>query len=158
MRKERNEALLFQKCSSEGSFIVLAKTDSDQIKSMLNIALVDLETVKTWQNQAPKKSGQWNAILKLAYDVLHTLAEAFLQFDKIKAKTHECLFAYLCEKHAELELDWNFFDKLRTLRNRSLYYGKPASYDDWKEIEFQLNLYINTLNKAIESRLKNYKE
>ncbi len=39
------------------------------------------------------------------------------------------------------------------MRNRSVYYGKPATYDDWKSIEVQINLYIETLRKKVEDRL-----
>lgn len=154
MVKDRSLAGIFKGCSNEGSFGPLAKIDTDQIHAMFDVAIVDFETVKEWNKKAPKDSGQWNAIYKLAYDVIHTLSEAFLVFDKMKARTHECVFAYLCEKHLDLEFDWNFFEKVRTVRNRSIYYGEPASYQHWKEIELQIFLYINTLKKAIEKKLK----
>lgn len=153
-KEERTQSSVFNKCSAEGSFVALAKTDYAKIKSMVSIALLDLETVNTWKQKAPKESGQWNALLKLGYDVLHVLCEAVLLCDKMKARTHECVFAFFCEKHPELEFDWNFFDKIRTIRNRSVYYGKKATYDDWKSVELQLNLYIKTLEKEIEKKLK----
>jgi len=153
-KNERTQAGVFKKCTNEGSFIDLSQIETDQIKAQYTVALGDLETVKDWSAKAQKTSTQWNAILKLGYDVLHALAEAFIAFDKIKAERHECLFTYLCEKHPELDFSWDFLDKIRTMRNRSIYYGKPASYDDWKSIEFQLNLYTNTLKKAVEEKLK----
>ncbi len=152
--RERTPSTLYEKCSAEGSFIIMESTDRDTVRAMLTIANVDWETVQAWEEKAPQKSGQWNAILKLGYDVLHTLAEAYLRFDCIKARTHECLFAYLCEKHPELEFHHEFFDSIRTVRNRSLYYGKPASYEDWKSVKLQLNLYIKTLRETIEKKLK----
>ena len=154
---ERTPAGVFQKCTNEGSFIALSKIDAELIRSMYDIALHDLKTVKKWSTPAKKEDGDWNALLKIGYDVLHALTEAFVHFDRIKVERHECLFAYLCEKHTELDFDWNFLDKIRTLRNRSIYYGKAASYDDWKTIEFQLNLYVNTLKKQIEEKLKTEK-
>jgi len=153
MRKDRSIKGIFQACTAEGSFTPLAKIDTDQIRAMFDVAIVDFETVKEWSQKAAKESGQWNAIYKLAYDVLHTLSEAFLVFDKIKARTHECVFVHLCQQHAELEFDWNFFEKVRTVRNRSIYYGNPASYHQWNEIELQINLYITALKKAIETKL-----
>ncbi len=153
MLKDRTLDGVFTGCSVEGSFSPLAKADADQARSMFDVALVDFETVREWSKKAAKESGQWNAIYKLAYDVLHTLSEALLVFDKIKARTHECVFAYLCKKHPELDLDWNFFEKVRTTRNRSIYYGQPISYDSWKELETQMILYINTLKKAIEQKI-----
>src|SRR3989344_5758651 len=97
---------------------------------------------------------EWNAIYKLHYDILHELIEAFLRFDKMKVRTHECLFVFLCEKHPELELDWDFFEKIRTKRNGSIYYGKALSYQDWEEIKLQMNLYISTIQKVLKERLK----
>ncbi|MBI4146509.1 hypothetical protein HY489_04180 [Candidatus Woesearchaeota archaeon] len=154
MREDRSLAGVFKGCTNEGSFSPLAKIDTDQVRAMFDVALADFGTVKEWSKKAARESGQWNAIYKLAYDVLHTLSEAFLVFDKIKARTHECVFAYLCEKHPEFEFDWNFFEKVRTVRNRSIYYGEPASYAHWKEIDLQINLYIKTLEKAVETRQK----
>ena len=152
MHNERTQKIIFQKCSAEGSFINLSQVDTGLIKTMHDIALLDLNTLKKW-NTGEKTGGDWNALLKIGYDTLHILPAAFLQLDNIQAERHECLFAYLCEKHPELDFDWNFLDKIRTLRNKSIYYGKPASYDDWKSVEFQLILYINTLKKAVEEKL-----
>ena len=158
MYKEKTQKEIYEKCEEEGSFIPLAEIDIEKIKSMHKIALIDFETSKEWIKNAKKESNQWNAIFKINYDVFHMLLEAFVIFDKFKIKTHECLFAYLCEKHSELEFDWNFFEKIRIKRNRSIYYGNMITYNDWSEIELQLNLYINTLKKEIELKLKEFKQ
>ena len=154
MYKEKTQKEIYEKCEEEGSFIPLAEIDIEKIKSMHKIALIDFETSKEWIKNAKKESNQWNAIFKINYDVLHMLLEALVIFDKFKIKTHECLFAYLCEKHSELEFDWNFFEKIRTKRNGINYYGTSVSYKDFKEIELQIKLYIKTLKKAIEKKLK----
>ena len=151
---ERMCANIFKKCDAEGALIVQSKVDYALIRTLQGIALTDLQTVKKWSASADRTSGGGNAILKLGYDVLHALAESLCYFDNIKAERHECLFAYVCEKHTELEFDWGFLDRIRVMRNRSIYYGRAASYDDWKSIEFQLNLYIRTLKKEIEEKLK----
>lgn len=155
MHKERTLEGIYSSCQDEGSLVPKYSINKEQIRTTLNVALTDLETAKGWVKKAPKESGQWNALYKLHYDILHGLAESFLLFDKIKARTHECLFAYLCEKHHELELNWDFFEKIRTKRNGSLYYGQPLSYSDWKEIEVQINLYIQTIKEAIRRELEN---
>jgi|SRR3989344_473030 len=154
MHRERTQQNIYTACEKEGTFIPLAKIDVEQIRSIVKVALIDLTAANEWAKKANKESGQWNAIYKLYYDVLHGLCEAFIHFDKIKVKTHECLFAYLCEKHSELELDWNFLEKVRTKRNGIQYYGNPANYGDWKEIEVQINLCINTIKKALEKKLE----
>jgi len=157
MRKEQKTQVgTYDACTAEGSFVPLAKMDLDQIQAMMKVALADYESIQLWAKQASKTGNQWNAIFKLAYDVLHTLSEVILQFDKMKARTHECVYAYVCQKHPELLFDWTFLEQLRTLRNRSHYYGKLLMYEDWKGVEFQLNLYINVLKKTIEQKIKNY--
>jgi len=32
----------------------------------------------------------------------------------------------------------------------------PVKYEDWKEVELQVNLYINKLKKEIERKIKEY--
>lgn len=154
MHKERTQQNVYDSCVAEGSLLPLSKVDKAQIEAMLKIALVDIDTVNVLMKNAPKESGQWNVIYKTYYDSLHTLIEALIQFDKIKVRTHECLFVYICEKHPELELSWDFFEKIRTKRNQTLYYGKPISYPDWKEVALQMELYVKMIKKIIEEKLK----
>ena len=120
MRDEKTQAGIFSKCSNEGSYIHLAKSDAEIIESICHIAEADFKSIQELTKLNLPKG--WNAIYKLSYDVLHMFAEAFMIFDKIKARTHECLFTYICEKHPELEISWDFFEKLRTKRNQSQYY------------------------------------
>ena len=82
------------------------------------------------------------------------LVESYLCFDRIKSLNHQCLFAYLCIKYPELELSWEFFEKIRTKRNGINYYGQPVTSEDWKEVELQFKLYISTIKKEIEKKIK----
>jgi hypothetical protein len=66
---------------------------------------------------------------------------------------HQCLFVYLCEKYSELNLNWNFFEELRTKRNGINYYGNSIDFNYFKSIEVQLNLYINLLIDKIKHKL-----
>lgn len=154
IRKERTLQNIYFACQEEGSFLQMEKVDIDQISDLLNVALLDFAAAQEWSITTSRESGRWNAIYKIFYDVLHALSEAFVAFDALKIKTHECLFAYLCLKHPELELDWNFFEKVRTKRNGTQYYGRPLFFQDWKEVEVQMLLYIKTLKKAMEEKLK----
>lgn len=135
-------------CQTKGFFEKKEEINTEKIKSNLRIAEEDLATAKD-----PVKNKRWNSAYKLFYDVLHILVEAYLCFDKIKSLNHQCLFAYLCIKHPELELSWEFFEKIRTKRNGINYYGQPVSGEDWKSVELQFNLYISTLKKEIKKKL-----
>ncbi len=148
----QNEA--FMKCRKEGNFIVTEETDAEKIKSTLNIADADVGAANSIKKNLPKHSNQWSSVYKLYYDALHELAESFLRFEKIKIENHQCLFAYLCEKHPELEFSWDFFEKVRTKRNGINYYGIPVTFDDWKEVELQFSLYIKRLKEETNKKLK----
>lgn len=45
-------------------------------------------------------------------------------------------------------------ERIRTKRNGINYYGTPVSFDDWKEVELQFNLYIKRLMEEIKNKLK----
>jgi uncharacterized protein (UPF0332 family) len=134
-------------CVSQG-FIIPKQTDDGVIESSLRIAKEDLATAK----DAIKKQ-RWNSAYKIYYDVLHQLSESFLRFDNIKVKNHLCLFAYLCTKHPELELNWDFFEQVRTKRNGIQYYASQVSEKDFKEILLEFDLIINLLFKKIQEKL-----
>lgn len=154
MPKYLTQEEAFMKCKKEGKFIVMEEADIEKIKSTLNIAEADTKSADAIKRNLPKQSNQWNSVYKLYYDALHELVESFLRLEKIKADNHQCLFAYLCEKHPELEFSWDFFEKVRTKRNGINYYGVPVSFDDWKEVELQFSLYIKKLMKEIEKKTK----
>ncbi len=120
-----NQKEAFLKCKKEGKFIVIEETDIEKIKATLKIAEGDIESANFIKKNLSKQSNQWNSVYKLYYDALHELSESYLRFEKIKIDNHQCLFAYLCEKHPELEFNWDFFEKVRTKRNGINYYGTP---------------------------------
>ena len=148
MRQFETVEEAYDVCTSEGYIIPSSTVDFDRIEANLHIAEEDLQTA---QDAIVKK--RWNSAYKSQYDVLHQLAESFLAFDRIKAKTHLCLFATICVKHPELELQWDFFEKVRTKRNGIHYYATPVSEKDWKEVALQFGLYVHLLRKKIEEKL-----
>ena len=144
----------FFKCKKEGRFIVTEEIDLEKIRSTLAIAEGDIESANTLKKNLQNESSQWNSIYKLYYDALHELTESFLRFENIKIDNHQCLFSYLCEKHPELEFNWDFFEKIRTKRNGINYYGSPVNGNDWKEVELQTILYIRKLREEIEKKVR----
>jgi len=147
--KEITSEEAYDKCTAEGNFIFNLELDLDRAKTMLEIAEEQLQAAKSL---VQKKL--WNSTYKMHYDVLHLLVETFLLCDKVKSKNHLCLFAYLCEKHPQLELDWNFFEKVRTKRNGITYYRSPVDDQDWKEVALQFQLYIDLLKKKVKEKIK----
>ena len=136
-------------CEQQGHLAILSEIDFPKINSNCLIANQFLESAT---EGVIKK--RWNPAYTLYYDALHLLVESLLVLDKVKSKNHQCLFTYLCVKHPELEFDWDFFEKVRTKRNGIHYYGNPITEQDWKSIDLQLNLYISTLKKELEHKLK----
>ena len=157
MHKERTLDNIYSACEMEGSFTPLIEMDVELIKSIFNIARTDLDTADKWAKAASKDSEEWNAIFKQYYDALHGFGEALVYFNQIKARTHECLFAYLCNKYSELELNWDFLEEVRTKRNGIHYYGRPVSYLDWKKLELQMKLHLSVLKKAVEEKIAHEK-
>ncbi|HIJ01619.1 hypothetical protein J4399_04875 [Candidatus Woesearchaeota archaeon] len=138
----------YDKCTAEGNIILQDKIDINKIKSMLAI----IEEYITLSEEI-KKHTSYNAIYDIHYNILHLLTEALLRFDKVKSANHQCLFTYLCVKHPELDLDWNFFEKIRTKRNGINYYGVPVNRQDWKTIELQASIYIKTLHRKLKEKI-----
>ena len=153
MRQFETVQEAYDLCVSGGNIIPKDDVGKDRIKSCLLVAEEDFQSA---QDSIDKK--RWNSAYKMYYDVLHQLAEVFLRFEKVKVKTHLCLFAYLCVKHPELELSWDFFEKVRTKRNGINYYGNPVSDKDWKEVALQFDLYIKLLKEEINTKLSDIHE
>ena len=101
MPKEYTLEETYDKCITEANLIPQDKVDIRKIKSMVLIALDDMESAKSL---ILSKSPKYSSVFKLYYDSLHQLVEALLLFDKVKSYNHLCLFSYLCVKHPELEL------------------------------------------------------
>lgn len=144
--KDKEEA--YNWCMVEGNIVSQEELEKERIKANLIIAIEDLESAK---DAILKK--RFNSAYKIHYDVFHTLIEGLLLFDHVKARNHQCLFTYLCVKHPELELNWDFFEKVRTKRNGIHYYGTLITANDWKEVALQFQLYINLLQKKLEDEL-----
>lgn len=122
MPQFRQSKEVYASCQKDGYLIQQEEVDKVKITHMIAIALGDLEGIQMLIKNTSKESPIWSTIYKLIYDALHQFVEAFVRLDRIKSGNHQCLFAHLCEKHPELELDWSFLEKVRTKRNGIQYY------------------------------------
>ena len=145
MREKSLQEVYDEFCAS-GEY-VMKDTDLHSVKKIIAIAQEDLEYLEFLLKQ---KTINWRIIYTLHYDILRSLCEALIQSDGMKVSNHQGTFAYVCIKHPQLEFDWNFFEKIRTARNRNKYEGKDIFKNDWKEIDIQMKLYIDTLIKSVK--------
>ena len=149
MRPFKTVSEAYDHCITAGNIIPQQEVDLERIRSCLNIAEEDLQSGK---DAVAKK--RWNSAYKMHYNVLHQLGETYLRFDKIKTTNHLSLFVYLVVKYPTLELNWDFFEKVRTKRNGINYYGTPVSDKDWKEVALEFQLNINLLKNKIQEKLE----
>lgn len=144
----------YDKCMAAGSIKEKNTVDVELIKSLKNVAERGLSFIKRESKNLKKDSDDWTFVFRDYYESLRGLIEAFLLFYKIAAENHQCKNAYICFKHPELELDWNFLETVRLKRNAINYRGQLLNYEDWNKFKLQFELHINKLKIEIEKRLE----
>ena len=156
MPKQKTLEEAYCNCEADGCIASLEMVDIKKIQSMFALAQTVYDTSEDVKKNLDSKSARWSVVYILHYDAVRELVDALIRFDKKKIANHQCLFAFLCKTHPELEVSWDFFEKIRTKRNGVQYYASPTTYMDWKEIELQFGLYFSTLKKKIEQKLEEY--
>lgn len=146
----------YDTCLSTGNIKEKREVDIELIKSLQKVALSGIDFIKKQSKNIDRKSSDWTFVFRDHYEGLRGLIESYLLFDKISADSHQCKNAYICLKHPELELDWEFLETIRLKRNAINYRGQLLSYDDWKQFEIQFSLHINNLDKKISERLEEF--
>jgi len=142
----------YKLCVSTGNIKEKA-VDIELIRSLKIVAEKGLEFINSKTKDIPKGSTDWTFVFRDYYESLRGLIEAYLLFDGIEADNHQCKNAYICFKHPELELDWEFLEVIRLKRNAINYRGQLLRYDDWKTLNLKFQLHINALKKEIEDKL-----
>jgi len=131
------------------------EVNTDKIKSMIENAETNISSARIIEVNISKHAKEWMNVYTLHYESLRIYSECILYFDNFESTNHQCIFAAICTKHTALELDWNFFEKIRTKRHGVNYYGSRITYEDWKAIEAQIRVYLSTLRKSVLKSLKN---
>ncbi len=142
----------YKLCISSGN-IKEKFVDIELIKSLKAVAEQGLLFINAAAKNIPKESTNWTFVFRDYYESLRGLIEACLLFDGIEADNHQCKNAYICFKHPELELNWEFLETIRLKRNAINYRGQLLKYDDWKVFKLNFELHINALKKEIEKKL-----
>ncbi len=157
MAKSKTLEEAYKECEYGGLFQDQEVISYDKIKTTLEISETNTTIAKQVAKGLDKKSLGWSVVYKLFYDALMEVADALVRLNKKKIPNHQCLFAYICTYYPELDLSWEFFEKIRTKRNGLNYYGTPIKYEEFKEVELQMFLYIKTLTEAVGSKLTKLK-
>jgi hypothetical protein len=144
----------YDKCMASGSIKEKNTVDVELIKSLKNVSERGLSFIKRESKNLKKDSDDWTFVFRDYYESLRGLIESFLLFYKIEAENHQCKNAYICFKHPELELDWNFLETIRLKRNAINYRGQLLNHEDWNKFKLQFELHINKLKTEIEKRLE----
>ena len=144
----------FKLCTSMGS-IREKSVDIELIKSLTIIAEKGLAFINSTAKNISKDSTDWTFVFRDHYEALRGLIEAYLLFDGIEADNHQCKNAYICFKHPELELDWEFLETIRLKRKAINYRGQLLHFDEWKLFQLKFELHINLLKKEIKRKLEN---
>jgi len=139
----------FKLCMSTGK-IKERTPDSELITSLKLVAEKGLAFINSKSKDIPKDSTDWTFVFRDHYESLRGLIEAYLLFEGIEADNHQCKNAFICFKHPELELDWEFLETIRLKRNAINYRGQLLKYDDWKSFKLRFELHIGSLRKEIE--------
>jgi hypothetical protein len=140
-------------CMSTGN-IKEKSFDIELIKSLKTVSEKGIEFINKKSKDISKDSTDWTFVFRDYYESLRGLIEAYLLFDGIEADSHQCKNAYICFKHQELDLDWNFLETIRLKRNSINYRGQLLNYDDWKTLKLKFELHINAVRKEIEKKIK----
>ena len=142
----------FRLCTSTGK--LNEKTiDFELIASLKAVAEKSLEFVRKISTTIPKESTDWTFVFRDYYESLRNLIEAIMLFDGIAAENHQCKNAYVCFKHPELVLNWNFLETVRLRRNAINYRGQLLIFKEWDQYRLQFDLHINLLKLELDKRL-----
>lgn len=144
----------YDSCVSDGYVENITGIDINRLKGLYENAKTNINSANIIIKSIYKDSKEWLNVYTLHYEALRMLTESFLLFDKISSTNHKCLFATLCVRYPELELDWNFFEKIITKMDNINHEDEQITHKDWKEIELQMKIYISTITKEIEKKLK----
>ena len=152
--KIENIETVYESCNSEGIIKPKEFADKELIKSLLETAKQGFERLKIYNFEFEKKTDNYAFVFRDYYEVLRSLVDAYLYFDKVSISNHQCSNAYICTKHKKLEFDWNTLETMRILRNSINYEGKKIDESMWKQNKFKFEIYIRTLIKAVEEKVK----
>ena len=149
MLKERTPEKVYDELVTEGLYEE-AHLDKDEVIKVKNMAVEDYEFGKTLRKM---ENPNYRIIFNIHYYVLRELCDQLMRFKKQKISNHQGLFAFIILNFPDLELDWNFLERIRTVRNENKYQGTDITKEMWMKAELQIDLYISVIKKELEEKL-----
>ncbi|MBS3142540.1 hypothetical protein J4464_04095 [Candidatus Woesearchaeota archaeon] len=143
---------VYNQCVAEGNLQEPEETDVEKAKSLLDIAEFDLIS---WKDTTPilEKNKNFGMIWSGRYEIVRQLVQGILLLEKVHSGNHQCLYAYICVKHKEWDIDWETIETMRILRNGVHYEGRPISEATWKLYKLKFDVYTQTFVKILKEKL-----
>ena len=126
---------VYNQCVAEGHLQEPEEIDIERAKSLLAIA-------------------NFGMIWSSRYEIIRQLVQGILLLEKIKSGNHQCLYAYLCVKHEDWDIDWETIETMRILRNDIHYEGRPIKEETWKAYKLKFEVYTRTFISLLKEKLK----
>ena len=123
--------------------------DIDRVTALVRLSDAGLDFIQGTMEGMPESSPNWTFIFRDHYEVLRSLIEAYLLLDGVSADSHQCNNAWLCYKHPELGLSWDFLELVRLKRNSINYKGKLIDFHFWSEVKLKLGEAIILIRREI---------
>jgi len=141
------------KCDVDGIYKIKEEIDIDLIRSLNDTAGKGLAFIKRISKGISKDSTDWTFVFREYYESLRGYIEAYMLFDKVTANNHQCNNAFVCFRHPELGLEWEFLETTRLKRNAVNYKGQLLTYEEWNNLEEGFESHIGILSKVVKEKL-----
>ncbi len=136
----------FDDCIQENKLFETGLPDKSMASELLKLAE---HRASFWESVRDKDKQFPSLFLEGHYEIIKELCTAILALEGWKALNHECLFAYLKQKKAKLDLDFDYLLELKDIRNSIDYRGVIVSSELWKKNEMKIKLMIKALNEYL---------
>jgi len=156
MKEVKDLEKVYNQCVAEGYLQEPEDVDIEKAKSLLDNVAQDLDTLKDTTPIMERKKN-FNLIWSSRYEIIRQLVQGILLLEKVNSENHQCLYAYICVKHEEWDIDWETIETMRLLRNGVHYEGRPIAAETWKEYKLKFEVYTQTFNKILKEKLQNQK-
>ena len=104
-----------------------------EIEAALQMILEDYEFGKRLRHI---ENPNWRVIFNIHYDVIRELCDQLMRFKNLKTSNHQGLFAFIALNFNDLD-DWEFFETIRTMRNKNKYMALDISKSMWQQVELR---------------------